>query len=479
LPDSTALPLSTAGLSWFDSSNALQASNQRSLTLTANESVVEGLLKSLAGKVVYTGPSQTTAGTAVSATLSITRESGAKSTASIPLSTPVQAAGTSATLAIPAARITTPGALQSLPFGASALSGTGNVLLKFDATGDAQFEWSASAGLKAMAESGASLAASSAAASSASFYGDVAALNAYLHAGNLKLRSSGAGSIAVTVTAGNFVSGSTIPVTLQGNAAQARTGPALTIPSRFNVPVSTGLITLGADGVLYAPSSGTGSASDTLTLSISVPNSVTLSGSQGLGTVTSTGVAGALSRTLTLTGTAAQLNAMLRGTGDADRIRYVGPVSAPLEFSITEAASLDGVPISAAVTSLVNTVSTVITADPDVSGTGVAFASLPTTVWVTPNRASDLRFTGASLSGALANGTDELRLRFVPGTGAGALTATATASVAVHTVNTQTELRGTASALATYLATAGSRSRLPSSRRSRHLIPITWRRPRE
>ncbi|NBS67192.1 MAG: hypothetical protein EBT33_23175, partial [Betaproteobacteria bacterium] len=377
------------------------------------------------------------------------------STASIPLSTPVQATGTPATLSIPAARITTPGALQSLPFGSSALTGAGNVLLSFTATGDAQFEWSSSGSLKASASAGSTLAASTTAASSVSLYGDVAALNAYLHAGNLKLRSSGAGSVTVTVTAGDFVSASTIPVTLQGNTAQARTGPALAIPARFNVPASTGLITLDADGVLYAPSSGTGLASDVLTLTISIPDSVTLSGSQGLGTVTSAGAASSLSRTLTLSGTAAQLNASLLGTSGADRIRYVGPVSAPLVFSVTDGTSLDGVPISSTVTSLVNTVSTIITANPDVSETTAAFASLPTKVWVTPYRDSDLRFVGASLTGALANGTDELRLRFVPGAAAGTLTATASGYVTVHTVNTHTEIRGKASDLATYLATPG------------------------
>ncbi|NDB18993.1 MAG: hypothetical protein EB027_07025, partial [Actinobacteria bacterium] len=297
------------------------------------------------------------------------------------------------------------------------------------------------------------------AASTVSLYGSIADLNTYLSANSLKLRASGNDSITVTVSSGEFFSVGTIPVTLQSNSAQARTGPALVIPSRFNVPASTGLITLGADGVVYSPAtSATGTADDVLTLTISIPNSVALTTGQGLGRVSSTGTAidAQLARTLTLSGTVAQLNAMLRGTGDANRIRYSGPVSAPLVFSVTETTSVDGAPISSTVTSLVNTVSTLVTADPTVSSTSVALASLPTTLWVTPNRDSDVRFTGAALSGALANGTDQIRLRFVPGTGAGTLTAVAGSDVTVHTVNSQTEIRGTAAALSSYLAAAGS-----------------------
>jgi hypothetical protein len=275
--------------------------------------------------------------------------------------------------------------------------------------------------LKASAAETSALAASSAPASTVSLYGDVAALNAYLHAGKLRFSTSGADTITVTVTSGDFVTTSTLSVEVQGNSAQARTGPALAIPTLLNVPVADGLIALTADGVLYASASGTGSGSDLLTLVISIPGSIALATGEGLALVSAEGSPAATpsapARTLTLTGTAAQLNAMLRGAEGADRVRYLGPVTTPLQFSITEQASTDGAPITATALSRVNTVSLSAAANPDVSETSASFATLPTQVWVTPNIDSDLRLTGATISVHASDAADMLSLRVVPDAG--------------------------------------------------------------
>ncbi|MBM3408661.1 MAG: hypothetical protein FJY25_15305, partial [Betaproteobacteria bacterium] len=462
LPPSSSLTLTDSeGLSAISAAGAWIATNQRTITLSSiDESTLEDILKATAGRLIYIGPAQVTGGAAVSATLSVTRASGATATVVIPVSRPAQVTGSPAVLALPASLATTPGALFNIPFTSSPLTGSGNALITFNtgSTG-AKLEWAQSSTLKVSSASGAAtLAASTAAASAVSLYGSIADLNAYLSAGNLKVRATGAGNISVTVVAGDYATSGNIPVSFQTNAAQSRTGPALVIPTRFNIPASTGLIGLAADGVLYNPSAGTGSSGDVLTLTLSIPNSVALSGGQGLSRVNAAGTTDvvAAARSVQLTGTAAQLNDMLRGINGADRVRYSGPVSAQVVFGITEVSSTDGAPISASATTLVNTVSTVVTADPTVFETTATLASLPTTLWATPGRDSDLRFTAASVSEALGAGGTELRLRFVPGAGSGTLTAATNVSgVTLHSTS-PLEIRGTASALSEYLATNGA-----------------------
>ena len=189
-----------------------------------------------------------------------------------------------------------------------------------------------------------------------------------------------------------------------GNTARGSRRRERVATAACNDPAAAGLRAVGPEGWGDASTAASDSAAALLTLTVSVPASVTLAAGQGLARVTAAGgEVSAPAARLTLTGTAAELNAILRGGAGADRIRYSGPATVSLVFSITEdaASSIDGAPVGSTVTTVVQTVTTAVTADPAALETGTALAALPTTLWVTPGQASDLRFTGALLSGAL------------------------------------------------------------------------------
>ncbi|NDB18451.1 MAG: hypothetical protein EB027_04205, partial [Actinobacteria bacterium] len=322
-----------------------------SLTLSGTGLALEAFLQ--AGSVRYTG-----AGGAL--TLTVTAPDGSNASANVTLEAVVQDAAVraGARLASPLSINVLAGTITAVPFAPDALSGPAEI--SFSVTGSTRLHWAASDSLRvSMDQQAATLPVSaSEGATSVTMAGDAATLSAYLARSGLKISAGSNTSISVSVNANGVATTQTISVVLASAAARARVGPQLSVPSVVNVASADGRILLGAqEGITGV------TASDTLTLTVSVDDAVAISeGAQGLARVDTDGnLVDSPARSLRITATAAELNALLRAvaTGAAAAIRYVGPSGVTLRFAVSEAgaaASADSASMTVGATSRVNRV---------------------------------------------------------------------------------------------------------------------------